>query len=334
MAHKKSILESTLEKYNFISNYNTNELNKHLDENRGVINEEKQGGIKFVGTDLFESTKNRLNALMEYTIPSSINDEADDQEQPNPNDGAPDGGGMPPMGGQDPNGGGMPPMGGQDPNGGGIPPMGGQDPNGGGAPDGGGMPPMGGQDPNGGAQPPEGFNPQFNDGMDPNMPAPDGGGMPPMDGGDGAMQPDDEVVDITELTDKQDETEDKVEKLGDKFDKVFQAIGKFEELLRSNDEKIENLRTEFEKRNPTQIEKLSMQTDKSYPFNVKPDDFWRNKEATSNYSTEYDNNGKEQGQYAITSNDIKGAVDWNSILDSLDDDDFIYDQTLDRVLKY
>lgn len=323
---KKTLFESTLERFGELSEYNAKKMNENIEKRRTPIKEEKDD--KFAGTDLFENTRKRIANLMEFTEFGSLIDE-DDKEQ----DGAPDGGGMPPMGDDpnamgngDPNGGGMPPMGddpnamgGEDPNGGGMPPMGG-DPNA-----------MGGGDPNGQEQQgPEGFNPQVDDEM--------GGDMPPMDdgmGGDpnGGMQPDDEVVDITELTDTQEETEHKVEKLGDKFDKVFKAIGKFEELLRQNDEKIEKLSTEFEKRNPTQIEKLSMQTDKSYPFNVTPSDFWKNKEATSNYSTEYDNNGKEQGQYAITANDIKGAVDWKNIADSLDDDDFIYNQTLDGILK-
>jgi len=121
--------------------------------------------------------------------------------------------------------------------------------------------------------------------------------------------------------------------VGGKFDKVMKALGAFEELLRANDEKIEDLKAEFEKRNPTQIEKLSMQTDKSYPFNVTPEEFWKQKEATSNYSTENDDNGKEQGQYVITANDVNGDTNWKAIADSLDDDDFMYHQTLDKIMK-
>jgi hypothetical protein len=241
------------------------------------------------------------------------------------------------MGGGDPNGGGMPPMGGGPkgggaPNGGGMPPMGGGDPNGGGMPPMGGDP-MGGDGPNGGGQAgPDGFDPQV---QDPNM----GGGMPPM-GGDpigGGMPegpgPDDDVVDISQLTDAQEETKDEISNLDNKFSEIMKHIGSFEELLRQNDQKIEDLKSEFEKRNPTQIEKLGLQTTKSYPFNVTPSDFWKEKEATTNYSTEPDNNGVGQGQYVITKDDVNGAVDWKSISNSMDDDDFIYNQTLDGVLK-
>jgi len=225
-----------------------------------------------------------------------------------------------PAGGADPNAmGGAPadPSMGGDPNAmGGAPadPSMGGDPNAmGGAPAG----PSMGDD---AAATPEGFNPQ-----DASM---DMGAT----GGD-MEQPGDEVLDVTELTDKQDDIEHEVEKVGGKFDKVMKALGAFEELLRSNDEKIENLKAEFEKRNPTQIEKLSMQTDKSYPFNVTPEEFWKEKEATSNYSTEDDNNGKEQGQYVITANDVAGDTNWKAIADSLDDDGFMYHQTLDKIMK-
>ena len=146
-------------------------------------------------------------------------------------------------------------------------------------------------------------------------------------------QPGDEVLDVTELTDKQEDIEKEVGEIGGKFDKVMKALGAFEELLRANDRKIEDLKAEYEKRNPTQIEKLSMQTAKSYPFNVTPEEFWKEKEATSNYSTEDDDNGKGQGQYQITANDIAGATDWKSISDSLDDDDFMYNQTLAKVMS-
>jgi hypothetical protein len=91
------------------------------------------------------------------------------------------------------------------------------------------------------------------------------------------------------------------------------------------------LKAEFEKRNPTQVEKLSMQTAKSGPFNVKPEDYWNEKEATSNYSTEPDNNGKGQGQYVITKDDVEGTTDWKSIADSISDD-ALYHPTLKNTM--
>lgn len=182
-------------------------------------------------------------------------------------------------------------------------------------------PNMGGDQNMGGG--PQGFNPEEGEGIEGEM---------GMDDGFDQMQPDDEVIDVDDLTNAQEETEKEVSKINSKFDKVLKAIGAFEELLQSNDAKIEALKSEFEKRNPTQVEKLSMQTARSYPFNVTPEEYWEEKEATSNYSTEDDKNGKEQGQYVITQKDIDGETNWSDIAKSLNGDDFMYNQTLKGVL--
>jgi hypothetical protein len=253
---------------------------------------------------VIEEAKKRFQTIMEYVVSQgSIVSEADEETE------EPMGGDPAAMGG-DPNMGGDPAAMGGDPNMGGDPAAMGGDPN-----------------MNSG---PEGFAPQ-----DPNMGGDPAamGGDPNMDGITEPMQDGDEVIDVDDLTNAQEKTEVEVSKINDKFDKVLKAIGAFEELLRSNDEKIEGLKSEFEKRNPTQVEKLSMQTAKSYPFNVKPEEFWAEKEATSNYSTEDDQNGVKQGQYVITAKDIAGETNWKEIADSLDDDDFMYNQTLNKILS-
>ena len=270
---------------------------------------------------MFEDVKKRLNMICEYDVKKGLNEfvvmpgtveEAGDDEDPNA---APGG---------DPTAAGGAPAPAGDPNAmGGDPAAMGGDPNA-----------MGGADPNaaggeGEAQTPEGFNP-MDMGGDPNAM----GGDPAAMGGGDMQQPGDEVLDVTELTDKQDDIEGEIKEVGGKFDEVLKAIGSFEELLRSNDEKIENLKAEIERRNPTQIEKLGLQKEKSYPFSVSPDEYWKDKEATSNYSTEPDNNGVEQGQYVITAKDVDGDTNWKAIADSLDDKGFLYNQTLDKLLKF
>lgn len=281
-----------------------------------------------------EESKRRFQQILEYTNYAAPMQEADDDKQ-QPNDAPADpnmqGGGMP----ADPGMGGAPMDGAQ---GGDM--MGGApaDPGMGGM-DNGAMPPMDGAqggmpaDPGMGGAPmdngqggapqtPEGFNPQDDMGGD--------GDITPGDF-EGGVNTDDEVVDVSELTDAQEETDEKLEQYGEKFEKVFQVLGQWEELLKSNNEKIEDLKAEFEKRNPTQVEKLSMQTAKSGPFNVKPEDYWNEKEATSNYSTEPDNNGVGQGQYVITKDDVDGTTDWKSISDSLNDD-VLYRPTLKNTM--
>ena len=258
----------------------------------------------------------RFKRIMEYTVANgSIMQEVDDENQDNKGqDGAPMGGDGAPMSGEGaPVGGEGAPMDGEGA------PMGGE-----GAPMGGEGAPMGGE---GG---PAGFNPQSQ-----------GEGEPPM-GGDGAdmgdtdmgdiepMQSDDEVIDVSDLTDSQEATEKAIKGLDSRFDKVLKAIGKFEDLIKQNDDKIETLKKEFQKRNPTQLEKLGLRAATSYPFNISPAEYWKDKESSSNYRIEDDNNGIDQQQYTITANDISGASDWKSISDSLDDK-FLYNQTLDGV---
>ena len=266
---------------------------------------------------IVEEAKKRFQQITEYVVSQGSRQvlEADDETEEPQGD----------MGGEDPNAiGGDPNMMGGDPNA-----MGGEDPNMmGGDPNAMGADPnMMGGDPNamGGEETPEGFAPQDAMGADQNMM----GGDPNAMGGE-PMQPDDEVIDVDELTDSQEETEKEVAKINSKFDKVLKAIGAFEELLRSNDEKIEGLKSEFEKRNPTKIEKLHMQTARSYPFNQTPEEYWKEKEATSNYEI-IDNDDKEAGKFVITADEVNGNENWKEISDTLDDD-ILFNQTLNKIL--
>ena len=93
------------------------------------------------------------------------------------------------------------------------------------------------------------------------------------------------------------------------------------------------LTSEFEKRNPTNIEKLGNQVTKSYPYSVKPEEYWADKTENSNYSTEDDNNGKGNEVYSITNADVNDN-NWNEIAKSFDDEDsFMYNQTLNNLLR-
>lgn len=152
-------------------------------------------------------------------------------------------------------------------------------------------------------------------------------------GGMDTMQPDDEVVDITDLTDAQEETQEDIEQFGDAFKKAFKVIQSLEDMVNSTSAKIDNLEQELKKRNPTQMEKMSNRTAISYPFNVSPQEYWDEKEKNSNYSTEDDKNGKDSEEYTITVGDIANAKDWKNISDSLNDD-FLHNQTLSSILKF
>lgn len=169
-----------------------------------------------------------------------------------------------------------------------------------------------------------GFNPQGAEGdmQGPNM----------MGDDTSMMQPDDEVVDITDLTDAQEATQEEISQFDEKFTKAISAIKSLEDLIKQNDSKIDALETELKKRNPTPMEKMNNRRTISYPFNVSPEDYWKEKESEGVYSTEDDNNGKDSEEYTITAGDINNGNNWKTISDSLDN--FMYNQTLDNLLKF
>lgn len=256
-------------------------------------------------TDLIKQYKleeavKRIQKINEYTFYDSTM--VEDDQDPNAMGGNPNGG-MPPMGG-DPNAMGADPnMMGGDPNGG-MAPM--DDPNAMGADPNGEMPPM--DDPNAMGGDPNAM------GADPN------GGMPPMDdpnmmGGEDiedidmeTEQPGDEVVDVDELTQSQEATEFKVDNVDDKLNKVLKIISKFNDAIEANDQKIEDLKKEFQKRNPTAEETLNLRSLASYPFSERPDEYWKKQQQDHpNYNVISDNDvstADEQKEFEIRKGDI------------------------------
>ena len=226
----------------------------------------------------------------------------------------------------------------EEPNmGGDMPQMDGQDPNMGGDQD-----PMGNQDPMASQQPMDGGMPQM-DGQDPNM----GGGMPPMDGmgmQDPNMAPtmepqeDETVIDVEDLTDAQEDMNKKVNTvgrdLGKMEDKITQLMTSIDDMMHridSNNAEIQAFKQEFEKRNPTQTEKLNLRSLDSYPFNINVKDFWEKKNGTSNYDV-YTNNDErpdDKRSLEITNNDVDD-FDERAIADSFKIDDDLQ-QTIEKI---
>ena len=182
--------------------------------------------------------------------------------------------------------------GGMDQGGMGNPP--GQDPMMGGNPDMGGGMDQGGQ--------PQDGNPQ--DGMDGDM---GGNQLPPV----GEPEEDEDVIDVDQMTDAQQKTFDRVNAVGRdlgktdaRIEKLLNAIETMQGMIDQNNGQIEDLKKEIEKRNPTQTEKLNLRSLDSYPFNIKPSDYWADKEKTSNYSAYGDNDEPTQDEYVIRNNDV------------------------------
>ena len=234
-------------------------------------------------------------------------------EDPNAMGGMLGDGGMP----QDPNA-----MGGGDPNA-----MGGQDPMAGGAdPNAMGRDPMaGGEDPN--AQDP------MADPMGSDM------GADPMEDPMGEEQADDgETIDIDGLTQAEDKLNVKQNRIGRDLSKVDNRITALIDTINnlltkvdSNNSEIESLKAEFEKRNPTQTEKLNLRSLDSYPFNVKPNEYWAEKAKEGGYEAYSDNEEPTTKEYVITNDDVDNpSDDIANTFFKIDDDDI---QTLEKMFN-
>lgn len=251
-----------------------------------------------------EEAVKRIHQINEYTFYDSAIAEADQDPNGDPNGGIPQqdmGGQMPPTdGGQggDPNG--MAPMPQEDPNG----DMAQQDM-------GGQMPPM-----DGGQGEPNAMGGDMGQGGpmdDPNAFGAEQ--MPPM-GDDGNIedvemdteQPGDEVIDVDELTQSQETTEFKIDNVDDKLNKVLKVISKFNDAIAANDQKIEDLKQEFAKRNPTAEETMNLRSLASYPFSERPDKYWEKQQKEHpNYKVISDNDvptADEQKEFEIRGSDI------------------------------
>lgn len=223
--------------------------------------------------NLMESHKHFMRLINEGYL-SSVIGEDDDPQDPNAQGGAP----ADPMGSQAPMGGGMgapadPMAGGADAQGGApADPMGGQDPMGGAD---GGTDPMAGGDPMGGAE----------GSMDMDMDEPDLDGGNPED-----LEDDNTVIDVEDIVQAQEKLNKKeneigkdVSSLGSDYTKLLAALEKMQKTIDAQDQRMSQLSNELEKRIPTQQERLQMQSLKSYPFNIDPNEYWNEKEKDGDY---------------------------------------------------
>lgn len=182
-------------------------------------------------------------------------------------------------------------------------------------------------------------------GADPNM----GGGDPNAMGADpnmddpsamGDNQPtDDEVtIDIDGLTKAQDKLNVKQNHIGrdlstmdNRMDKLINVIQTLQAKLDSNNSEIEALKSEFEKRNPTQTEKLNLRSLDSYPYSVQPISFWKQQAAKGGYDVYGDNNEPTTKEFVITNDDVDNpSDDIANTFFKVDDDDI---QTLDKLFN-
>lgn len=146
------------------------------------------------------------------------------------------------------------------------------------------------------------------------------------------MESGDEVIDVDDLTQSQEATEYKIDGVDDRLSKIYAVVRKFSDQLEKNEESIMALKDEFEKRNPTEEEKLNIRSQSSYPYSETPKDYWNKKtQENPHYNVMYNNEvspSEEQKKFEITKNDISG-LNMKSISDTLD-----IDQSLNKYLGF
>lgn len=147
--------------------------------------------------------------------------------------------------------------------------------------------------------------------------------QPPMEDDLSQMQPDDEVIDVDELTDAQEATAEEVDGVNTKLLRLFKVVSKYTDAIDRQNQEIEELKAEFEKRNPTEEERLNLRSQAGYPYSEQPKDYWEKKTAENpNYNVIYDNEvptDKEQEKFEIKRKDLNG-MNYKEIADSFDKD--------------
>lgn len=169
------------------------------------------------------------------------------------------------------------------------------------------------------------------------------GGEIPMDNMDDSLDSDSDIapdndssdedtIDIDDLTDAQEKINHKTNKIGINLGKVdnriehlMQSLEKMEDMIDSNNAEIMSLRKEFEKRNPTQIERIDMRRRFDSPgFNESPEESLAKRlQARDNYKVTDGGDKTNDKQYTLTQNDIDSVGD-SQVADSfykIDDDD-------------
>ena len=162
----------------------------------------------------------------------------------------------------------------------------------------------------------------------PSIPPPSDNNEPSMN--DTPEESDYDELDITDLTDAQEKMNKKINVVGkelsnndDSISQLMVTLNKINDIIKSNNEKIEDLEREIKKRNPTPLEKLDLRAvDSSKPYNIRPNDFWGNKlNDLDNYDTyNEDEPNKTEKEYVITTDDINDASS-TDISQSFDDID-------------
>ena len=139
-------------------------------------------------------------------------------------------------------------------------------------------------------------------------------------------------IDITDLTDKQTQIDDKVENLANQTNKMMDLLSSLannvQGIINNTDSEISSLKQELIKRNPTPVETLQKRITVSDPFSQTPEDYWNKKQSEGHYKlSDNDNTDKE---YELKASDINNSNP-RDIYKSFDLDDDEINQSLESI---
>lgn len=136
---------------------------------------------------------------------------------------------------------------------------------------------------------------------------------PAMDAPAPGMPAENEVeIDVTDLTDKQNDIESKVSDMAAQnqqmMDLLTQLADKVGGIVKNSEVEMAKLKDEIIKRNPTPVETLQKRITVSDPFTVTPSDYWNKKQSEGHYRLSDDDqlNNKEK-EYTINNSDINNS---------------------------
>jgi len=115
-------------------------------------------------------------------------------------------------------------------------------------------------------------------------------------------------VDVTDLTKKQDDVEDKVSSMTSQTQQMMDMLSKLtdkvEGIINNTDSEMNKIKAEIIKRNPTPIEVLQKRITVSDPFTQTPEDYWNKKQAEGHYKLEDD----QDKELELKGSDIGGSA--------------------------
>ena len=154
-----------------------------------------------------------------------------------------------------------------------------------------------------------------------------------------------EEIDVTELTDNQTNMQNDISSLDNKFSSLINHIekltSKIDDISTKTDkteEELAHINKEIVKRNPTDTEKLNIRSMDSYPFNVKPNEYWDAKSKENpNYDIYSNNevNPSDEVEYILTQDEIDNEpINYNELISSFNDDENEFNDSLSKIFGY